>query len=95
MRFALYLGCTVPVRALNYEVSARRAAERLRQVRTWLAGGHAEASGARRPPRLPGLPAAELSRQYPVRGPEGLTSSLSESAYGSHPPFPGRRMVRI
>jgi heterodisulfide reductase subunit B2 len=29
MRFALYLGCTVPVRALNYEMSARRTAERL------------------------------------------------------------------
>jgi len=29
MRFALYLGCTVPVRALNYELSARRTAERL------------------------------------------------------------------
>ena len=29
MRFALYLGCTVPVRALNYELAARRTAERL------------------------------------------------------------------
>jgi heterodisulfide reductase subunit B len=29
MRFALYLGCTVPVRAMNYELSARRTAERL------------------------------------------------------------------
>jgi heterodisulfide reductase subunit B len=29
MRLALYLGCTVPVRAMNYEVSARRTAERL------------------------------------------------------------------
>jgi heterodisulfide reductase subunit B len=29
MRFALYLGCTVPVRAMNYEISARRTAERL------------------------------------------------------------------
>ena len=29
MRFALYLGCTVPVRGLNYEISARRTAERL------------------------------------------------------------------
>lgn len=29
MRFALYLGCTVPVRAMNYEVAARRTAERL------------------------------------------------------------------
>jgi heterodisulfide reductase subunit B len=29
MRFALYLGCTVPVRAMNYEVSARRTAKRL------------------------------------------------------------------
>ncbi len=29
MRFALYLGCTVPVRAMNYEMSARRTAERL------------------------------------------------------------------
>jgi heterodisulfide reductase subunit B len=27
--FALYLGCTVPVRAMNYEISARRTAERL------------------------------------------------------------------
>jgi heterodisulfide reductase subunit B len=27
MRFALYLGCTVPVRAMNYEISARRTAE--------------------------------------------------------------------
>jgi heterodisulfide reductase subunit B len=30
MRFALYLGCTVPVRAMNYEIAARRTAERLR-----------------------------------------------------------------
>jgi heterodisulfide reductase subunit B len=29
MRFALYLGCTVPIRAMNYEISARRTAERL------------------------------------------------------------------
>ena len=29
MRLALYLGCTVPVRGLNYEMSARRTAERL------------------------------------------------------------------
>jgi heterodisulfide reductase subunit B len=29
MKFALYLGCTVPVRAMNYELSARRTAERL------------------------------------------------------------------
>ncbi|MGD2206349.1 MAG: heterodisulfide reductase-related iron-sulfur binding cluster, partial [Anaerolineae bacterium] len=27
--FALYLGCTVPVRAMNYELAARRTAERL------------------------------------------------------------------
>jgi heterodisulfide reductase subunit B len=29
MTFVLYLGCTVPVRAMNYEMSARRTAERL------------------------------------------------------------------
>jgi heterodisulfide reductase subunit B len=29
LRFALYLGCTVPVRAMNYEVSARLTAKRL------------------------------------------------------------------
>jgi heterodisulfide reductase subunit B len=29
MRFGLYLGCTVPVRAMNYELAARRTAERL------------------------------------------------------------------
>jgi len=29
MKFALYLGCTVPVRAMNYEIAARRTAERL------------------------------------------------------------------
>lgn len=28
-RFALYLGCTVPVRGINYEMAARRVAERL------------------------------------------------------------------
>jgi len=28
-QYALYLGCTVPVRALNYEISARKVAERL------------------------------------------------------------------
>ncbi|HEC35991.1 MAG TPA: hypothetical protein ENI39_05595, partial [Anaerolineae bacterium] len=28
-RYALYLGCTVPVRGLNYEMSARKVAERL------------------------------------------------------------------
>jgi heterodisulfide reductase subunit B len=28
-RFALYLGCTVPVRGMNYEMSARKVAERL------------------------------------------------------------------
>ncbi|MBN1178364.1 MAG: hypothetical protein JXD18_04080, partial [Anaerolineae bacterium] len=28
-RYALYLGCTVPVRGMNYEISARRVAERL------------------------------------------------------------------
>ncbi len=29
MRFALYLGCTVPVRAMNYELASRRIADRL------------------------------------------------------------------
>lgn len=29
MKFTLYLGCTVPVRAMNYELAARRTAERL------------------------------------------------------------------
>jgi heterodisulfide reductase subunit B len=29
MRLALYLGCTVPVRAMNYEIAARRTAERV------------------------------------------------------------------
>ena len=29
MRYALFLGCTVPVRALNYEVSARKVADKL------------------------------------------------------------------
>ncbi len=29
MRYALFLGCTVPVRSLNYELSARRVAESL------------------------------------------------------------------
>jgi heterodisulfide reductase subunit B len=29
MKYALYLGCTVPVRAMNYEIAARRTAERL------------------------------------------------------------------
>ncbi len=29
MKLALYLGCTVPVRAMNYELSARRTAARL------------------------------------------------------------------
>jgi heterodisulfide reductase subunit B2 len=29
MRFALFLGCTVPTRALNYELSARKVAEKL------------------------------------------------------------------
>ena len=28
-KYALYLGCTVPVRALNYEMAARKVAERL------------------------------------------------------------------
>ena len=28
-QYALYLGCTVPVRALNYEISARKVAEKL------------------------------------------------------------------
>lgn len=28
-RYTLFLGCTVPVRALNYEISARKVAERL------------------------------------------------------------------
>ncbi|MFQ6101514.1 MAG: CoB--CoM heterodisulfide reductase iron-sulfur subunit B family protein [Anaerolineae bacterium] len=28
-RFALYLGCTVPVRALNYEIAARKVAKRM------------------------------------------------------------------
>lgn len=28
-RYALYLGCSVPVRGMNYEISARRVAERL------------------------------------------------------------------
>lgn len=28
-RYALYLGCTVPVRGLNYEIAARKVAERL------------------------------------------------------------------
>jgi heterodisulfide reductase subunit B len=29
MRFALYLGCTVPVRAMNYELASRRTAQEL------------------------------------------------------------------
>ena len=29
MKFALFLGCTVPVRALNYELSARKVADKL------------------------------------------------------------------
>ncbi|NLS77534.1 MAG: hypothetical protein GXY76_09775 [Chloroflexi bacterium] len=29
MRYALYLGCTVPIRNMNYELSARKVAERL------------------------------------------------------------------
>jgi heterodisulfide reductase subunit B len=29
VKLALYLGCTVPVRGMNYEISARRTAERL------------------------------------------------------------------
>jgi len=29
IRYALYLGCTVPVRGMNYEMSARKVAERL------------------------------------------------------------------
>jgi heterodisulfide reductase subunit B len=29
MKLSLYLGCTVPVRTMNYEISARRTAERL------------------------------------------------------------------
>ena len=28
-RYALYLGCTVPVRGMNYEMAARKVAERL------------------------------------------------------------------
>ena len=28
-RYALYLGCTVPVRGMNYEISARKVADRL------------------------------------------------------------------
>ena len=28
-RYALYLGCTVPVRGLNYEIAARKVADRL------------------------------------------------------------------
>jgi heterodisulfide reductase subunit B len=28
-QYLLYLGCTVPVRALQYEISARKVAERL------------------------------------------------------------------
>lgn len=29
MRYAIFLGCTVPVRGMNYEISARKVAERL------------------------------------------------------------------
>ena len=29
MRYALYLGCTAPVRAMNYELAARHTASRL------------------------------------------------------------------
>ena len=29
MRYALFLGCTVPVRALNYELPARKVAHKL------------------------------------------------------------------
>jgi len=28
-RYALYLGCTVPVRGMNYEMAARKVSERL------------------------------------------------------------------
>jgi len=29
MKYALFLGCTVPVRALNYEISTRKVADKL------------------------------------------------------------------
>ena len=29
MRYALFLGCTIPARARNYEISARKVAEKL------------------------------------------------------------------
>ncbi len=37
-RYALYLGCSVPVRGLNYEMSARRVADRLDIELTDIAG---------------------------------------------------------
>jgi para-aminobenzoate synthetase component 1 len=58
----------------------RRAQERLRQTRGWLAAPAAEAS---RPPpsALPPVPAGQLAAQYPVEGPAGLSSNFSKGDY--------------
>ena len=56
----------------------RRAAERLRQVRAWLAAPKAQTVRTT-PRRL--VHAAELARQHSVPGPAGLTSNFSASGY--------------
>ena len=59
----------------------RRAAERLRQMRDWLAAKPPANSGEAWPARLPPLGREDLATQYPVPGPHGLTSNFSESSY--------------
>ena len=55
----------------------RRARERLASFRAWLA----EPAGAAPPVAAPRLSLAELAPQFPVPGPEGLTSNFSAADY--------------
>jgi len=57
----------------------RRAEQRVEQVRSWLTGGGPDRP--RRESRLPGVEAGRLAPQYPVDGPDGLTSNFSAAGY--------------
>jgi para-aminobenzoate synthetase component 1 len=60
----------------------RRAAERLEQFRAWISANGARAHlAAATSLALPDLHADQLARQFPVDGPNGLTSNFSADLY--------------
>ncbi len=66
------------------ESRRRRAHRRLEQMREWLSSSAVfAAEHPRRHPRLPDLNPSQLAPQYPVGGPNGLSSNFSEAKYVS------------